>query len=56
MADKKKSNEFLLPKKEGFYSHLNMKVITAADYTHKKRFCEYFKIFMIYIIKRIYYC
>ena len=30
----KKFKENLLPKKENFYSHLNMEDITDADYTH----------------------
>ena len=33
-----------LPKKEYFYSHLNMEDITDADYTHTKRLCKEFEI------------
>ena len=29
-----------LPKKEDFYSHLNMEDITYADYVHAKRVCK----------------
>ena len=35
-----KLNEASLPKKECFYSHLNMEDTTDADYTHAKRFCN----------------
>ena len=38
--DWKKFNETLLPEKEYFYSHLNMKDITDTDYTHAKRSCR----------------
>ena len=27
----------MIPEKEGFYSHLNMKDITDTDYSHAKR-------------------
>ena len=37
MDDWEKSNETLLPGKEDFYSHLNMKDITDADYANKKK-------------------
>ena len=33
-----------LPKKEEFYSNLNMEEITDADYKHGKRVCKNFKI------------
>ena len=33
-----------LPEKEDFYSHLNMKDITDADYAHTKRVCKEFEI------------
>ena len=39
-----KFNEISYPEKEDFYSHLNMKYITAADYTHRKRVCKDFEI------------
>ena len=36
-----KFNETSLPKKEDFYSHLNMEDITTdADYAHTKRVCN----------------
>ena len=38
-----KFNETLLPKKEHFYSHLNMEDITDADYLHVKRLCKDFE-------------
>ena len=34
----------LITEKEGFYSHLNMKDITDADYMHPKRVCKFFEI------------
>ena len=37
MDDWEKFNETLLPKKEDFYSHLNVEDITDADYAHAKR-------------------
>ena len=37
MDDWEKFNETSLPKKEDFYSLLNMEDITDADYTHAKR-------------------
>ena len=43
MDDWEKFCEALLPK-EGFYSHLNMKDTTDADYAHTKRICKYFEI------------
>ena len=33
-----------LPEKEDFYSHLNLRDITDADYVHAKRVCKDFKI------------
>ena len=39
-----KFNETSLPEKEYFSSHLNMKDITFADYTHAKRVCKDFEI------------
>ena len=44
MDDRKKFNEITLPKKEEFYSNLNMKEITDADYMHGKRVCKDFEI------------
>ena len=44
MDDWKKVSETSLPEKEDFYSHLNMKDITNADYTHVKRVCKDFEI------------
>ena len=37
MWDWEKFNEILLPKKEDFYSHLNMEDITYVDYAHAKK-------------------
>ena len=42
--DWKKLNETLIPKKEDFYSHLNMEDITDADYAQAKRVCKDFEI------------
>ena len=39
-----KFNETSLPEKEDFYSHLNMKDITDAQYAHAKRSCKDFEI------------
>ena len=39
-----KFNETLLPEKEDFYSHWNMKDDADADYAHAKRVCKDFKI------------
>ena len=36
----KNFHETLLPKKEVFYSDLNMKDIKDAGYNHPKRFCK----------------
>ena len=36
MNDWEKFNEILLPEKGDFYSHLNTKDITDADYAHAK--------------------
>ena len=44
MDDWEKFNETTLPEKGDFYSHLNMEVITDADYAHAKRFCKDFEI------------
>ena len=44
MDDWKKINKTLLPKKEDFYSDLNMEDITDADYAHAKRVCKDFVI------------
>ena len=42
MDDWKKFNETSLPKKEDFYSHLNMEDIRYACYAHTKRVCQDF--------------
>ena len=42
MDDSEKFSEKSLPKKEDFYSHLNMEGITDADYAHAKRVCKSF--------------
>ena len=39
--DWEKFNEMPLPKKEDFYSHLNMGDITDADYAHTKRVLKF---------------
>ena len=44
MDDSEKFNSTSLPKKEDFYSHLNMEDITDTDYAHAKRVCKYFEI------------
>ena len=44
MNDWKRFRETLLPEKEDFYSRLNMKDITDADYRHAKRVWEDFEI------------
>ena len=44
MDDCEKFNETSLTEKEDFYSHLNMKDITDADYAHAKRVCKEFEI------------
>ena len=44
MDDWKKFNEKCLPEKEDFYSHLNMKEYTDADYAHAKQVCKDFEI------------
>ena len=40
----KRFDETLLPKKEDFYSNLNMEDITDADYKHAKKVWKNFKI------------
>ena len=40
MGNWEKFNETSLPKKEDFYSHLNMEDVTDADYVHAKRVCK----------------
>ena len=44
MGDWKKFNEKLLPEKEDFYNHLNMKDITDAHDAHAERVCKDFEI------------
>ena len=44
MDDLEKLNEASLNDKEVFYSHLNMKDITDADYSHEKTACKDFEI------------
>ena len=44
MHDWEKFNETSLPRKEDFYSHLNMEDITDADYAHAKRVSKDFEI------------
>ena len=61
MNDWEKFNEKLLPKKEDFYSHLNMEDIADADYAHAKKVYKDFEIkvwenIMIFMFKAIHYC
>ena len=42
--DWEKINKASLPEKEDFYSHLNMKDITDADYVYAKWVCKDFEI------------
>ena len=44
MGDWEKFSETSSPKKEDFYSHLNMEDITHADYMLTKRVCKEFEI------------
>ena len=44
MDDSEAFNEIPLPKKEDFYSHLNMGEIIDADYALPKRACKHFEI------------
>ena len=44
MDDWEKFNETSLPEKEDIYSHLNMEVITDANYAQAKRACKNFEI------------
>ena len=44
MDNSKKFNETSLPKKENFYSHLNMEDITDAEGAHPKRVSKDFEI------------
>ena len=37
-------NKTLLPKKEEYYSNLNMDDITDTNYMHAKKVCKYFEI------------
>ena len=43
MDDWKTFNETSNPKKDDFYSHLNMEDITDVDYAHTKRHCKDFE-------------
>ena len=43
MEDWEKFNETSLPKKEDFYSHLNMEDITDADSAYAKKFVDILK-------------
>ena len=44
MNDWEKFNEISLPEYGDFYSNLNMKDITEADYAHAKNVCKDFEI------------
>ena len=44
MDEWEKFNEATLPENKEFYSNLNIKDITDADYTHGKRVCKDFEI------------
>ena len=41
-----KFNEVSLPKKEEFYSSLNMEDITDSEYNYAKRVCNHFEIIL----------
>ena len=43
MDDWENSNETLLPKKQDFYSNLNMEDITETDYAYKKELVKILK-------------
>ena len=43
MGGWEKFNETSLPKREEFYSNLNMEDITDLDYNHAKRVCKDFE-------------
>ena len=43
MDDWEKSNETTLPKKEDFYSHLNLEDVTNADFKHVETVCKDFE-------------
>ena len=47
MNNWEKFNQTSLPRKEDFYSYLNMEDITDAEYTHTKRVCKDFEIYNI---------
>ena len=44
MDDWENFSESSLPEKEDFYSHLNMEIITDADYVHTKRVSKDYEI------------
>ena len=44
MDEWEKFNETLFPRKEDFYSNLNMEDIKDSDYNHAKRVCKKFEI------------
>ena len=44
MDDWKKFSETLLPRKDDFYSNLNMEDIKDSDCNHVKKFCKDFEI------------
>ena len=44
MDDSEKFSETTLPEREEFYSNLNLKETTDADYMHGKRVCKDFEI------------
>ena len=44
MNNWEKFNQTSLPRKEDFYSYLNMEDITDTEYTHTKRVCKDFEI------------
>ena len=59
--DWERFNELSLPEKEGFYSHLNIKDITDADYMDAKRVCKDFGIkdlggYNDLLLKKTHYC
>ena len=44
MDDRKRFNETLSPRKEDFYSNLNMENIKDSNHNHAKRVCKDFQI------------
>ena len=45
-----------MPRKDNFFSHLNMEVIIDADYAHPKRVCKDFEIKNLFRITSWFVC